>query len=167
MAKPLLTDDRVREILAEPKAITEAEYRSLSRKGRRKSNRAFTEMTLEFTSESGAFRIHAQRHVSNALQFAIQLMYIDPDGNEYRLLRHAGRSGPHTNELERQERRADTRVGDRFRINRLTERYQASQYEEDGYAESAGIQFADFDSALRTLCEEAHITWPTQQGQLL
>lgn len=166
MTKPLLTDDRIAELLALNKPISAADEQRLRRRGRAKQNRAFSEVQLDVIADGRAFRIYAQRHNTNALQFSIQLVYVDADGNEYRLLRLAGRTGPHTNELERVSGQDPARVTDRFRVNRLTERYQASDYEDDGFAEAAADQFSDFESAFEALRDLGGVTWPTPQGKL-
>ena len=166
VTKPLLTDDRIAELLKAEKPISAADEPRLRRKGRPKQNRAFTEAQVEIVADGRRFRIYVQRHNTNALQFSIQLVYVDADGNEYRLLRLAGRTGPHTNELERVSGQDSARVTDRFRVSRLTERYQASDYEDDGFAEAAGDRFSDFESAFEALRDLGGVTWPTPQGKL-
>ncbi len=170
MATPILSDAEVQRLLGLPKQFSQQDGSRLRARGRVKANRAFTEVLAEAQVPDGeshvTFRIYIQRHLRNPLQFAVQLIYVDGADNEYRLLRLSGRTGPHTNELERLAGTNDAKVMGRFRVNRLTERYQASVYEEDGYAESAAGTFFDFESALVAFCQRAGVTWPTSQQAL-
>lgn len=169
MTKPLLTDARIVELLMERKDVSAADFARLTRQGKSKAHGAFSETQVDLTGALGnKYRIICQRHARNALQFAVQILYVDSDENEYRLIRVAGRpTSSHTNELERRAGQPHSQVPRGFRVNRLTERYQLSAYEEDGFAESANDRCSDFDTAIQLLGTLATFIWPIQAPRLL
>ena len=89
------------------------------------------------------------------------LVFIDPNGNSYRVIRCNGPHGtPHTNHIE-----GDKILG-HTHIHRLTERYQRSKrYAIDGYAEITH-RYSDINQAINTLVDLANISTPPLQGTL-
>lgn len=161
MTKPPLTDaERVR-LLAAPKAAPSAAWRTLNNL-RKRPNGAFVRADIELSSdERASFRLIAQRNTEHQHRFALQLRYVDPNGNDYPLIRLAGRSSAHTNKLEGETLRH------RFRVNLITERYQASDWPDDDFAVPAADRVFDYHSALDELGRLANIQWPASEPRLL
>lgn len=135
MAKPLLSDERIAELLRLPKQATERDWRRLEAPREPRPNSVFVRADIAMQATTGErFRVIAQRNVRHPQRFALQLAYIDDNGNEYGLLRVAGRAASHTNHLERE------RLTSPFRVNRLTARYQALPGPEDDFAEPACLR---------------------------
>lgn len=89
------------------------------------------------------------------------LVFTDPGGNSYRVIRCNGPHGtPHTNHIE----------GDKIirhtHIHMLTEKYQRSKrYPIDGYAIKTD-EYSDINQAIDTLVDLANISTPPIQGTL-
>lgn len=161
MTKPPLPDSERDRLLAAAKTVSDREWRTLENL-RKRPNRAFVRADVELGShEPGTFRLIAQRNAEHLHRFALQLRYTDPSGNEYPLVRVAGRSSSHTNKLEGETLRQP------FRVNLITERYQASDWPDDDFARPAPEAVFDYHSALDELGRLANIQWPASQPRLL
>lgn len=161
VTKAPLTDAERDRLLTAAKTVSPAAWRILNNL-RKRPNRAFVRADIELSSDrEGAFRLIAQRNAEHQDRFALQLRYVDPNGNDYPLIQLAGRSSSHTNKLEGETLRHP------FRVNLITERYQASDWPDDDFARPAPDPVFDYHSALDELGRLANIQWPASQPRLL
>jgi hypothetical protein len=149
------------KLLAASKTVPLSAWRALNNP-RRRPNRAFARVEIELVADTeGAFRLIAQRDVEHLHRFALQLRYVNSAAIDYPLIRIAGRSSAHTNKLEGETLRHP------FRVNLITERYQASDWPDDDYARPASNLVFDYHSALDELGRLANVQWPASQPRLL
>lgn len=169
--KPVLSDARIEALLAVGKSLSGEQRARLLGKGARKRNPAYSEALVDLIGDDGSrFRVHLQRRLGQQNVFSIQLVFVDTDDNEYRLIRLAGRwSSTHTNLLEREAGLPGARLARGFRVNRLTERYQrrVPEVEEDGFAEIADPECQDLVTGFDYFARLAGIRLPNAQPRLL
>ena len=122
---------------------------------------------LDITGEHGhTFRLIARENNLPLQDFSIILLFIDSDGEGYRLRRNNGEhNSRHTNKWEK-ERGLPNAVIERGRFHRhfATERYQLSAYPIDGYAE-ATTDYHDFSSAVDDLLAKCGFERPIGGSQ--
>lgn len=143
----LLTDKEIAELINEPKNIPK-EYSDIFQL-KNKMGHKEQEMTLP-RADGSQFKIVIRQSNFNLLDFSIILGYVPPKKNTiFRLIRCNGKSHKHTNRLEGVN-------FDEFHIHKATERYQASGYYEDAYAEPTK-EYADIYQAWDFFLKEYNI----------
>jgi hypothetical protein len=143
----VLTDSEINGLLAEGKPLPPKWTTRLSM--RQKADEAYTHRELVVRGSAGhEFRIVLRGSTHNPLDFSLILLFVDPDGSEYRLTRFNGRHpSQHTNKWEKSRRLSNSGFRNRFHIHRATERYQLEGFEIDGYAEVTD-RYDSYDAAL-------------------
>jgi hypothetical protein len=137
----VLSDMEINLLLSEPKQLPD-DYRF---RIQMKSKRGHRERELSVTGfAKSEFVLILRESNFNALDFSIILGCL-PAGYHtlFRLRRYNGRSHEHTNKIEGQ-------TFYDFHRHTATERYQASGFREDGFAEPSD-RFQDFAGALRCM----------------
>ena len=141
----IFDDDEIRRLIDMPKVWGRSgDLPSLRRK------RGHLESEARLTADGGlVFRVLLRRGADNKASFSAILMVQVPDSTRwFRLLRYNG-SHWHRNRIE----------GNRFRgfhIHTATERYQAANHDEDGYAELTD-RYAGYQDAVRCLKKDANL----------
>ena len=131
-----------------------------------KQGNRFGESTLDVTGEHGhAFRVIARQNNLPLQDFSVILLFIDSDGETYRLRRNNGEhNSRHTNKWEKENGRTNA-VIERRRFHRhfASERYQLNGYPIDGYAEPTA-DYHDFNSAVEDLLARCGFEEPTGES---
>lgn len=155
----ILTDVEIEALLREAKPLP-ANWSSRLRP-RPKSRMAFLQCDLSLELPSGnQFTLILRRSRQSQLDFSVILVYVDKNGNEYRLRRHNGiHSSRHTNQWEKRHGIRDYQLGTVFHIHKATERYQIDSLEIDGFAEGTNA-YNDFDGALRVMLRDGGFVAP-------
>jgi hypothetical protein len=125
---PVLTDERIEELLEEEKPVPD-DWRARLVPGNLKQGHR--RASLDVIGRNGS-RFAARIRVSNKYvdNFSAILEYRSLEGFSYRLLRCNGlHPGGHTNHIE------GTSFGTSFHVHRATERYQRAGFQIDAYAE--------------------------------
>jgi hypothetical protein len=147
-----LSDAEIAELIQESKPLPD-NYRERMTV---KPKRGHKERELDVTGARGnPFRLILRQGISNPLDFSVILAYCPPASNLcFRLRRYNGKSHEHTNQLEGNSFYA-------FHIHTATERYQASGFREDAYAEPSE-RFADFAEGCRCMLKDCGFQAPAQ-----
>ena len=136
------TDDEIAALIAEPKPIVVDEWRVTFKRNHR-------EESMDVQGDAGnEFRIIRRINELDELDFSIILGVILPWTRQiFRLLRYDGNRHQHTNHIE------GSRLYD-FHLHIATERYQESDFPDDGYAEATG-RYSDIDGAIDCIFADA------------
>jgi hypothetical protein len=145
----LLTDTQIEALVSEEKRIPR-HYQSLLRP---RPHRGHSEREMLIQGVAGStFKLLTRQSHSNHRGFTAILAYSIPATNQwFRLRRHNGPHGWHTNRIER------VSFADVAHIHMATERYQALGMREDSYAEPTD-RFSNLDGAIQCLLEDVNIT---------
>jgi hypothetical protein len=140
----VLSEEEIRSLLAEPKAIP-TDLRPLRHMSERHQHKR---KDFSIIGESGhEFVIAIRQSNLNVLDFSVILGYKLPGSyTVFRLRRYNGSSHRHTNTLERQ-----TITG--AHIHTATERYQMPGFKEEHFAE-ATARYATIDGAIQCLLSD-------------
>lgn len=138
----IYTDAEIAALIAEPKPIFMNEWRVTYKRNHR-------EESMDIQGDAGnEFRIIRRTNEFDELDFSIVLGVILPLTRQiFRLLRYDGNNHRHTNHIEA------TRLFD-FHIHIATERYQESDFPDDGYAEVTD-RYTDIDGAVDCIFADA------------
>ncbi len=148
MAGPLVSDQQIERLLAEPKpAVEPARFQPT------KAKRGHTQGSFELLGDHGSrFTVVTRRSLLDADDFSIILGWTRPEiTGLFHLLRCNGNSHDHPNSLEGQTIRG-------FHVHVATERYQALGGDPEGFARPAG--YSDFTGAIETFIELTSIRFP-------
>lgn len=146
----VLSDMEIKLLLIEPKKLPD-DYRA---RIQTKPKRGHRERELSITGFlKTEFILIIRESDFNPLDFSIILGCFPSDSNTlFRLCRYNGKSHEHTNKIE-----GETFYD--FHRHSATERYQASGFREDGFAEPTN-RFQDFAGALRCMFEDCAFSFP-------
>lgn len=153
----ILTEARIKTLLAEPKPLDPGYARRLQLR----SKRGHSEAELAVMGEGGSrFLVIVRRSDINVLDFSVILAHELPKSNRtFRMRRYNGKSHEHTNPLE-----SETFYD--YHIHEATERYQQSGNREDTFA-SPTSRYATVDGALQCLWVDASFQFPDGDAPLL
>ena len=146
----IYTDAEIAALIAEPKLVTPRQGKAITRKLSR-----YEVATINVLGDAGSdFRVIFRRSRQNPSDFSI-ILAVQPvqGGHIFHLRRYDGRHW-HTNHLESTSRNKD-RFYD-FHIHTATERYQESNFPDDGYAEVTD-QYHDINSAIKYMAGDAKL----------
>lgn len=153
-----LSDSEIAALVREPKPLP-ADWRSriqLRTKG------AHEEFDVHATGDAGhAFRLVTRRSSKKPLDFSVILLFVEDGDETYTLRRNNGaHASDHTNWVERDNGLPDWIIR-RGSLHRhiATERYQASGFSIDGYAEPA-YDYHDFASAVDDMLRQCGFAEP-------
>lgn len=148
-----LTDEEIAGLVAEKKMLP-PDYKELLKVQQKRFGR---QSTLAVTGADGHdFRIVLRQSVINPLDFSAILVHVLPGTNKaFRLRRYNGRTGEHTNAIERQKL-------DDFHVHYATERYQTRGEAEDTYAEPTQ-RYATLSAALECLLSDCGFERPPEE----
>lgn len=153
----MFSDIEISALLAEAKQLP-ADYRS---RIQARPKRGHKERELALSGAAGGdFQLIVRESLINPVDFSIILGCFPPGSQTlFRLRRYNGRSHEHTNKIERQ-------TFYDFHRHTATERYQASGFREDAFAEPTD-RFHDLHSALACMLGDcAFITPPNEHPEL-
>lgn len=161
-----LTDERIAELIAEPKPLPSGFREVLLQKMKVKDSHKRSELRVE-GKQGSIFYIKIRQNTINLLNFSIILVYEFKEKPKtsgertdlFRLRRYNGKSHMHTNQLERDHFRD-------FHIHYATERYQQASYHEDAYAEATD-SFGSLGDALQCLIMECNFELPSDEPRKL
>ena len=159
-----LTDEKIAELLTEPKQCDGALLHKLVRgmKHKKGPGAGYMENSIEIarlSPEEGRFYIIVRVNIENPLDFSVILGYSSGGSRIFRLRRCNGKSHEHTNRIEK------FKFYD-FHIHTATERYQRANMKEEDYAEATD-RYTDFYGALRCLVSDCGIdATPDKQERL-
>ena len=162
-----LTDEKIAELLTEPKQCDGALLHKLVRGMKHKKGHGAGYMenhvlVNRFSAGSGQFHVIARQSIGNPLDFSVILGYSSNPGKKstvFKLRRYNGKSHEHTNRIEK------FKFYD-FHIHTATERYQRANMKEEDYAEATD-RYTDFYGALRCLVSDCGIdATPDKQERL-
>jgi hypothetical protein len=144
MARPILTDARISELLKVDKAVTFAPKRG-SEKGKH------VEWDFDLESNDGVkFTVFVRENSMLDDDFSCGLCWASPSGESVILARYNGGSHPHPNRIE------GTKLPMHAHVHRATERYMKAG-RPDGYAEPTDL-YSNIGGALRSLIQECSIS---------
>ncbi|MBT9159680.1 MAG: hypothetical protein AAGB97_03350 [Dehalococcoidia bacterium] len=153
MADIVLNDVEISNLVQERKEFP-SNYQSLFQT---KSKKGHKEQELSLPRTDGSqFKVIWRENRINPLDFSLILAYIPPKTTAlFRLRRYNGKSHQHTNKIE-----GETFYD--FHIHQATERYQASGFEEDGFAITS-LEYADIHGALDCFIRDCFIVLPVNR----
>lgn len=148
-----LTDAEIGELVAEKKTLPPDYLKALQVQDKRTAKQA----TLGVTGEGGHdFRIILRQSHLNPFDFSAILVHTPANSYaDFRLRRYNGKTGEHTNSIER------TRF-DGFHIHYATQRYQERGEKEDTYAEPTD-RYATLADALQCLLDDCGFVRPPEE----
>lgn len=160
MPNIILTDQRIGELLAEPKKTPEG-LCSSARPMAERSGHRHKDFDVECDSDS-KFQIKLRQLCAYPLDFSAILLYQLPGLHAwFRLRRYNGQhAGIHTNVLER-----DKIPGSRFHVHLATERYQGAGLRPDAYA-VLDVRYWDLESAILCLLDDCGFRSPMEESPL-
>lgn len=149
MAFESITDARIKELLALPKEVSNANAREKVKPGH-------TQRTYRVKPKDGSeltFELFVRQNTGLGMEddFSAGLNLIAPNGDTLILCRYNGGSHWHPNHLE------GTRVERGCHIHVATERYIRAAKKAEGYAEATD-RYTTADGALHCLCKDHNIT---------
>ncbi|MEN6643962.1 MAG: hypothetical protein ABFE08_16115 [Armatimonadia bacterium] len=147
------TDAEISDLLEEPKQLPADYERSLQVQQKRTAKQA----SLDVMGDNGhEFRIILRQSRLNAMDFSAILAHVPADSHTaFRLRRYNGKTGEHTNSLERERM-------DGFHIHFATQRYQEHGQAEDAYAEPTS-RYATLGDAVECLLDDCGFVRPPQE----
>jgi len=145
-----LTDQQIEALILEAKALPDG-YLDLLRVQAKRTGKQ-SSLTV-FGDQGHEFRIILRQSHLNHLDFSAILVHVLPGTNRsFRLRRYNGKTGEHSNAIERQKM-----IG--YHIHYATERYQRRGDAEDAYAELTE-RYATLEEALECLLGDCGFVRP-------
>jgi len=151
----VLTDAEIAGLIAERKVMPDLSKLDLkSKRGHKERDAAITGI------DGGEFEVILRQSNFNPLDFSVILGYQLPKSTQlFRLRRYNGKSHEHTNKIE-----GNTFYD--FHIHDATERYQASGFDEDAFAQPTS-RYQDFSGALQCLLADCAFEKPSSNQPTL
>jgi hypothetical protein len=146
----IITDSEIAKILSRPKQLPKG-WRSRLMNMRRRKDDHQKRSEIEVPDDDGVIIIKCRQNTLSLSDFSVILVYVDKEGNEYRLMRCNGKHpSRHTNLWEKQQGHKDHTFDVCFHVHRATQRYQEADLEIDGFAEPTDA-YSDYNGALEHL----------------
>ena len=145
MAFESLTDERIGQLLAMPKRVTNPTARNVV-----DANHDKREYVVESTDGTERFRLFVRQNKTVVDDFSCGLQWLPAGGESLILARYNGPSHAHPNRLE------GNRVDYLCHIHKTTERYVQANLKPEGFAEQTGT-YQTCNGALNELVKDCHI----------
>ncbi|MEQ1933645.1 MAG: hypothetical protein ABL962_07180 [Fimbriimonadaceae bacterium] len=146
MAFESLTDQRIQQLLAMKKRITNPTARMVA-----DANHDKKDFIVESEDGSESFRLFVRQNKTVNDDFSCGLQWLPAGGESLILARYNGSSHEHPNHLEK------SLVSFECHIHKATERYIQANLKPEGFAEQTG-DYATCEGALHQLVTDCNIT---------